>query len=73
MKYTLTINSLNDKVKAVLDIIKQTEGIDFEEVLDFELSKEYKHILDERLENHLNESSASYSWKEVKERLSKKK
>lgn len=69
MKYTLTINSINDKVKKLLELIQVNEDMELQEdVSMFELSDSYKAELDKRLLNHLNGDSKSYSWQEVKNR-----
>ena len=69
MKYTLTINSVTDKVKELLDLIRINEEMELQENVSlFELPQNYKEELDERLTKHLNGESKSFSWQEVKKR-----
>lgn len=67
--YKLTIKESNDRVLALLNLIRVTEDVVLEEDIDtYHLTDAQKSILDQRKANHLAGTSKSFSWNEVKER-----
>jgi len=74
MKYTLTINQLDEHTKALINLIKATNNVSLDVVdEDIVLSNEQKNILDERYEKHLNGESKSSLWQDVKGKYERSK
>ncbi|MBK7130979.1 MAG: hypothetical protein IPM74_18525 [Crocinitomicaceae bacterium] len=74
MKYTLTINHLDRRTRALLNLIKASQNVVLkkcsdEEIEEFYLSDEQKLILDSRDKNHAKGRGKQSSWDTVKNRL----
>lgn len=58
------VDKADDRILRILEAI-----IDTEEAYEASVPESFYKELDQERELHLNESTSSYSWKEVKERL----
>lgn len=72
MKLTIEIDINNSKALALLNYIKTLDFISISEdenPQEYKLNREQISIIQERRQKHLDGTSKSYSWEEIKEDL----
>jgi len=72
MLITIEIDASSNKAQAFIDFIKTMDFIkikDKESPEEYALTKKQISMLEERKQRHINKTSKSYSWDEIKEEL----